>query len=213
VIGRLDLLTGALLVCSLALNVFLWSRAQTTVTGPPGDAALRRPPRPSRHTDGWRLPLPRLRGADPEVIRAQGARAMCGQRATALASQLDELGRLRARHATAGEVAGRPADPSAAAGSVLLQGALHDFESSGAVEGCQRQHPGRGPLDAHVTLVSAEDGDPQDEPAGVSVRTSGPLVGTPLGQCIESALHRALEALPLPPRFERILVLVQYPRP
>jgi len=214
---RLDLFIGALVVTSLALNTVLWLRSRPTLARPDLAAEARQPPRPARFSGAWHLPPPRLHAADPSMAREQTSLLSCQQRSLELESQLAELQRLRQRHPAPADpvpAEGRSKpDPGAVAGSVVLQTALHDFESSGAVERCQKEHSGKGTLDAHVSIVSGHDGDPQDEPAGVSIEASGPLAGTPLGNCIDGELRRALEAVPLPPRFERALVLAQYPKP
>jgi len=100
-------------------------------------------------------------------------------------------------------------EPDAISGSDLLQNALQDFESSGAVEGCLARFQGEGTLDTQLTLEPNEDepGDP-----GVDVQAGGRLSGTPLGKCIHEELRRALAALTLPPHYERATLLAQFPR-
>ena len=99
--------------------------------------------------------------------------------------------------------------PGSVRGSDLLQQALQDFESSGAVERCLARHQGEGTLDAHLTLENFEEGaaDP-----GINVQAGGRLSGTPLGTCIHDELRRALADMTLPPHYERATLLAQLPK-
>jgi hypothetical protein len=100
-------------------------------------------------------------------------------------------------------------DADSVSGSDLLQNALQDFESSGAVEACQSMFPGgAGTLDAQVTIVP-----PGQESPGISVRSAGALAGTPLGKCIDSAFQRALMAVVLPDHYDGASLMAQYPKP
>jgi hypothetical protein len=100
-------------------------------------------------------------------------------------------------------------EPGTVRGSDLLQGALQDFEASGAVEQCQARFRGAGTLDTQVSL--APDGD-ADEPAGFSVQAGGALAGTQLGTCIDAEFRKALAAITLPPHFDRAELTAQFPR-
>jgi len=99
--------------------------------------------------------------------------------------------------------------PGSIRGSDLLQQALQDFESSGAVEGCLARFHGEGTLDTHLTLEAFEEGaaDP-----GIDVQAGGRLTGTPLGTCIHEELRRALATITLPPHYERATLLAQFPK-
>ena len=102
--------------------------------------------------------------------------------------------------------------PGAVASSTLLQQALHEFESSGAVEACQAQHKqGQGTLDAEVTLAASDEGGRPDN--GFTVEARGPLAGTSLGTCIDERFRQALAAIQLPPRYATSTALVQFPKP
>jgi hypothetical protein len=102
--------------------------------------------------------------------------------------------------------------PDTIRGSDLLQGALQDFEASGAIEGCTGKFAGEGTLDAQVSIVSEEDSAANGQPTGISVRAGGPLAGTPLGNCIDAEFRRSLMAIALPPHYESATVMAQYPR-
>jgi hypothetical protein len=103
--------------------------------------------------------------------------------------------------------------PDSIPGSDLLQNGLQDFEASGAVEACQTKFPGAaGTLDAQVTIAPPEQGQ-QGQAPGISVRSAGALVGTPLGTCIDTALQRALAAIVLPEHYDGASVMAQYPKP
>jgi hypothetical protein len=99
--------------------------------------------------------------------------------------------------------------PGSLRGSDLLQQALQDFESSGAVERCLARHHGEGTLDAHLTLEAFEE---ETAGPGIDVQAGGRLSGTPLGTCIDDELRRALAATPLPPHYQRATLLAQFPR-
>jgi hypothetical protein len=103
--------------------------------------------------------------------------------------------------------------PDSISGSDLLQNALQDFESSGAVEACQSKFPGAsGTLDAQVTIVPPDQAG-QGQTQGISVRSAGALAGTPLGNCIDNAFQRALMAVVLPERYDGASLMAQYPKP
>ena len=99
--------------------------------------------------------------------------------------------------------------PGSMPGSDLLQQALQDFESSGAVERCLADHHGEGTLDTHLTLEAYED---QAAGPGINVQAGGRLSGTPLGKCIDAELRQALTAMTLPPHYGRATLLAQFPR-
>jgi hypothetical protein len=101
--------------------------------------------------------------------------------------------------------------PGSMRSSDLLQQALQDFESSGAVEHCQAQFRGEGTLDAELRLEPWEDGAAGNE--GITVESAGRLAGTELGKCIDAEFRRALAALTLPPRYERAELSARFPRP
>jgi hypothetical protein len=102
--------------------------------------------------------------------------------------------------------------PGSLRSSDLLQQALQDFESSGAVEQCQARFRGEGTLDAELSLEPWEDA-PEAENGGVVVQSGGRLAGTELGRCIDAEFRRALAALTLPPRYDRAALSARFPRP
>ena len=104
--------------------------------------------------------------------------------------------------------------PDSIRGSDILQNALQDFESSGAVEECQAKFAGEGTLDAEVTIVSPDqaEGDQGTAP-GISVHAGGRLQGTQLGNCIDTAFRHALMAIALPDHYDGASVSAQYPKP
>ncbi|HXU82616.1 MAG TPA: hypothetical protein VN914_14540 [Polyangia bacterium] len=99
--------------------------------------------------------------------------------------------------------------PGSMRGSDLLQQALQDFESSGAVDRCLERFQGEGTLDAHLTLEAFEE---ESADPGIHLEAGGRLAGTPLGKCIHDELHRALAAMTLPPHYQRATLLAQFPR-
>jgi hypothetical protein len=103
--------------------------------------------------------------------------------------------------------------PGSVRSSEVLQRAVHDFEASGTVEACQARHSGAGTLDAQIALApSPEAPDDVAADTGVTVETTGPLAGTPLGRCIDDGFRRALAAVTLPPRYEHATLLAQFPK-
>jgi hypothetical protein len=99
--------------------------------------------------------------------------------------------------------------PGSMRGSDLLQQALQDFESSGAVERCLVRFQDEGTLDMHLTLEAFEE---ESADPGINVEAGGRLSGTPLGKCIHEEFRRALAAMTLPPHYERATLLAQLPK-
>jgi hypothetical protein len=105
----------------------------------------------------------------------------------------------------------RQREPDRVEGGEVLQTALQDFEASGAVERCQAAHRGEttGTLDAQLSLTADQA---PGQAAGIGVESGGPLVGTPLGKCIDQELRQAMAALTLPPKYDDAVVAAQFPR-
>jgi hypothetical protein len=100
--------------------------------------------------------------------------------------------------------------PGAVRSSDLLQQAVQDFESSGAIEACQAQFNGDGTLDAQLSLAPSEQDATSGEAA--EIVASGRLVGTPLGNCIDNELRKTLRERTLPPHYESASLLAQFPK-
>jgi hypothetical protein len=105
--------------------------------------------------------------------------------------------------------------PGAVRSSDLLQQAVQDFESSGAIEGCQAQFGSVdtfdiGTLDAQLSLAPSEQDATSGEAA--EIVAGGHLVGTPLGNCIDAEFRKTLRERTLPPHYESASLLAQFPR-
>jgi hypothetical protein len=92
-------------------------------------------------------------------------------------------------------------DVDVPSGFDILMRLVDDLRRSGDVEHCAARYDDKGSLDVRLNLAMDED-DFEDAPSGLSLRVTGPLVGTPLGDCIVAQLRRARDAIDLPASYQ-----------
>ena len=89
-------------------------------------------------------------------------------------------------------------DKNAPAGVDIVQRLADDFRRSDAIELCSSRFRDEGALEVHLHLM-ADDDEIEGAPRGLSLgNTTGPLAGTPKGNCMVEALRGALSRAELP---------------